>query len=27
VEVPAEYSRRIRGKRLLLLETEYWHPM
>ncbi len=27
VEVAAEYSRRIRGKRLLLLETEYWHPM
>jgi LmbE family N-acetylglucosaminyl deacetylase len=27
VEVAAEYSRRVRGKRLLLLETEYWHPM
>src|SRR5262245_14600298 len=27
VEVAAEYSRRIPGKRLLLLETEYWHPM
>jgi N-acetylglucosamine malate deacetylase 1 len=26
-EVAAEYSRRIRDKRLLLLETEYWHPM
>ena len=27
VEVAVEYSNRIRGKRLLLLETEYWHPM
>jgi LmbE family N-acetylglucosaminyl deacetylase len=27
VEVAAAYSRRIRDKRLLLLETEYWHPM
>ena len=27
VEVAVEYSRRIRDKRVLLLETEYWHPM
>jgi N-acetylglucosamine malate deacetylase 1 len=27
VEVAAEYSRRTHGKGLLLLETEYWHPM
>ena len=27
VEVAVEYSRHIRDKRLLLLETEYWHPM
>src|SRR5262249_45960772 len=27
MQVAAEYSRLIRGKRLLLLELEYWPPM